>query len=173
MLKIKKFDPTKTYMFVDGTIADADALRKANPAIDMFPHVLELNGNVVQAVMSLSALQNIYNIDETLTEDEAISAIGTIINTPIEEVISPEERTASAMEFSNLMLLEDVVIDTSNKSLVIEGEPIVDDPVTKLIRRNYDRGLWSAPMLEKAVSKGVISHTAKEDIKKIKNVKTK
>jgi hypothetical protein len=162
MLRIEKFDPTKTYMFVNGSLATPEAIRKANPAIDSFTHVLELNGDVVQAIMNLSALRGIHKIDNSLTDDEAILAIETITNTPAPIVISPQERTAAAMEFTNLMMLDDVVLSESiipegKKSITIDKSIVNNDPHAKLIKQNYDRGLWNSKMVEKAKSKGVLS----------------
>lgn len=106
MLKLEKFDGTKTYMFPNGDLATPEKIREQFPAVDHFPHVIEANGDVCQAIMSLSALRQIYQIDNILPESEAISALETIINTPPQEPEpSPEERMAAAMEFQNLMSL--------------------------------------------------------------------
>lgn len=160
MLRIEKFDPTKTYMFVDGTLATPEIIRKNNPAIDTFTHVLELNGDVVQAIMNLSALRGIYKIDKALTDDEAVLTIETITNTPPPVVISPEERTAAAMEFSNLMLLADVAVNPVDPTITVE-----DSPVATLVKQNYKKGLWSDPMVDKAALKGAISVAQKTTIK--------
>lgn len=106
-LRLEKFDGKKVYMFPNGDVATPEKIRQQFPAVDYFTHVLEVNGDVVQAVMALSALRNIHNIDESLSEDEAIAAIETIINTPPEPVITPEERIAAALEFQNLLALPD------------------------------------------------------------------
>jgi hypothetical protein len=105
-LKLEKFDGTKTYMFPNGAVATPDVIRSQFPAVDAFPHVLEVNGDVCQAVMSLNALRQIHGIDDVLTETEAITAIETIMNTPPPEPEpTPEERMAAAMEFQNLLAL--------------------------------------------------------------------
>ena len=104
MLKLEKFDGTKTYMFPSGEIATPERIKADFPAVEVFPHVLEINGNVCQAVMELGALRGIHNIDEALSEDEAIAAIEEIVNTPAPEPApSAEERIAAAMEFQNLL----------------------------------------------------------------------
>lgn len=103
MLKMEKFDGTKTYMFPNGEVATPEKIRAQFPAVDVFTHVLEINGNVCQAVMELGALRGIHSIDESLTEDEAIAAIEEIVNTPAPEPApSAEERIAAAMEYQNL-----------------------------------------------------------------------
>lgn len=104
MLKLEKFDGTKTYMFPNGDIATPERMRADFPAIDMFPHVLEINGDVCQAVMNLNALRQIHTVDDGLDEAEAILAIQEVMNTPppAPEPIA-EERIAAAMEFQNLL----------------------------------------------------------------------
>lgn len=93
-------------MFPNGDIATSERIKQDFPAVDVFPHVLEINGNVCQAVMELQALRGIHNIDENLTDDEAIEAIEVIMNTPPPEPEpSAEERIAAAMEFQNLMMM--------------------------------------------------------------------
>jgi hypothetical protein len=106
MIKLEKFTGTKTYMYPNGTIATPERIQQDFPAVDVFPHVIEVNGNVCGAVMELGALRQIHNINEALTEDEAIVAIQAILNTPppIPEP-SAEERIAAAMEYQNLLSL--------------------------------------------------------------------
>lgn len=106
MLKLEIFDGTKTYMFPNGDIATPERIRQDFPAVDVFQHVLEVNGNVCQAVMSLSALRNNHTVDEGLSDDEAIIAIQNKMNEP-QPIPEPsvEERIAAAMEFQNLMML--------------------------------------------------------------------
>jgi hypothetical protein len=105
MLKLEKFTGTKIYMFPNGEVATPEKIRTKFPAVDYFPHVIEVNGDVCQAVMNLGALRSIHNIDAALTENEAITAIETIINTVVEPEPTAEERIAAAMEFQNLMSL--------------------------------------------------------------------
>jgi hypothetical protein len=104
MLKLEKFDGTKTYMFPNGAIATPEAIRSRFPAVDSFPHVIEVNGDVCQAVMSLNALRQIHQIDDELSEADAITAIETIMNTPPPEPEpTAEERIAAALEYQNLL----------------------------------------------------------------------
>nr|DAN38389.1 MAG TPA: hypothetical protein [Caudoviricetes sp.] len=61
------------------------------------------------ALQNLSAMRTFYNIDKSLSEDEAIAKIQEIVNTPTPEPEpSAEERMAAAMEFQNMMMLSDV-----------------------------------------------------------------
>jgi len=104
MIKLEKYTGNITYMFPNGEIATPERLEQDFPAITLFPHVLEVNGNVCQAVMELEALRQMHQIDASLSETEAIEAIETIVNTPEPEPEpSAEERIAAAMEFQNLM----------------------------------------------------------------------
>lgn len=106
MLKMVKFDGRTTYMYPNGEMATPERIKADFPAVDEFTHVLEINGNVCQAVMELGALRGIHNIDESLTEDEAIAKIEEIVNTPAPEPApSAEERIAASLEFQNLMSL--------------------------------------------------------------------
>jgi len=106
MLKLEKFDGQKTYMFPNGEVATPERIITDFPAVEQFPHVLEVNGDVCQAVMNLNALRQMHDIPAELTEDEAIQAIEDIINAPQPEPEpTAEERIAAAMEFQNLMNL--------------------------------------------------------------------
>ena len=104
MLRLEKFDGTKTYMFPNGDIATPEKIRQQFPAVDHFVHVIEVNGDVCQAVMNLNALRQIHTVDDGLDEAEAILAIQAEINKPQPEPEpSAEERIAAAMEYDNLM----------------------------------------------------------------------
>lgn len=105
MLKLVKFTGDENYMTPGGKIATGEMIAHEYPAVTVFPHVLMVNGDVLQAIHNLSMLRNSHNIDASLTEDEAIAAIEVIINTPPIIEPSPEERIAAAMEYQNLLSL--------------------------------------------------------------------
>lgn len=105
MIKLVRFSDETTYMFPNGEVAPPSRIRTQFPAVDYFPHVLEINGDVCQAVMSLRALRASHNIDETLSDDQAITNIEYTINHPPEQPVTTDERIAAAMEFQNLMSL--------------------------------------------------------------------
>lgn len=106
MIKLEKYQSNKVYMYPNGEVATSERIRQDFPAVAHFTHVLELNGEVCQGVMNLSALRGIYNISSELSDDEAISAIETILNTPpAEPETTPEERIASQLEFQSMMIL--------------------------------------------------------------------
>ena len=101
MKKLEKYLGDKTYMFPNGVLATPEKMLGEFPAILTFVHVIETdeNGEVCFAVQNLSALRTIYNIDNSLTENEAIEKIQELINTPQETSNeSTEERTAAALE---------------------------------------------------------------------------
>lgn len=100
--KIEKYTGNKHYMFPNGKLATPEIMQNDYPAIMVFTHIIETDeaGEVCFAVQNLSAMRGFYNIDNELTEDEAIAKIEEIINTPepISTEPSTEERTASALE---------------------------------------------------------------------------
>lgn len=100
MKLLEKYNGTKTYMFPNGDIATPEKILHSFPACLTFPHVVETDegGEVLFALQNLSALKSIYNIDRSLSEEDAISAIQAIINTEPEHVESAEERQATALE---------------------------------------------------------------------------
>lgn len=108
MLKLVKFDGSTVYMYPNGEIATPERIINDFPAVEHFTHVLEVNGDVCQAVMNLNALRQMHNIDLSLSEGDAIQAIEDIINTPQEMIMTeptPEERIAAALEFQNLLTM--------------------------------------------------------------------
>lgn len=144
MIKLEKFDGTKTYMFPNSEVATPEVIRKKFPAVDNFVHVIEVNGDVCQAVMNLNALRAIHNIDTMLSEEDAIQAIEIKTNTLPEEIISPEERLAAAAEFQNIVSLPDTT-------------EITDTKEDKIIRDNVKKGLWGKPHLDVIVKKGLLT----------------
>ena len=111
MKKVIKYDGTKTFMYPNGELATPERILADFPAVLTFPHIIETDEaeQVCFAVQNLSAMRGIYNVDTALTEDEAISKIEEIINTPAPEPEpTAEERIASALEYQNLMSMEDV-----------------------------------------------------------------
>ena len=105
MRKLEIYDGKKTYMYPNSEVATPERLEKDYPAIKVFPHVIEVNGNTLGAVMELEALKGMYDIDGSLNDVDAVKEIEKIINTPVEVPPSAEERIAAAMEFQNLINL--------------------------------------------------------------------
>ena len=144
MVKLEKFDGSRTYMFPNSDIATPEIIRQKFPAVDNFVHVIEVNGDVCQAVMNLNALRSMHNIDEGLSEKDAIQAIEDVINTPPEVIISPEERLAAAAEFQNIVSLPDTT-------------EIADIKSDKVIESNVKQGLWGKPHIDVVVKKGLLT----------------
>lgn len=105
MIKYKMFsEDNATYMFPSGVIADVETIKEKFPAVMHFAHVLELNGEVCQAVLNFSAFRNMRGIDPALSQEEALCELERLANLPpVPHGPSSEERIAAAMEFSNLM----------------------------------------------------------------------
>lgn len=111
MKKVIKYDGTKTFMYPNGEIATPERVLQDFPAVMTFTHIIETDEQeqVCFAVQNLAAMRGVYGVDSSLTEDEAIAKIEEIINTPAPEPEpSAEERIASALEYQNLMSMEDV-----------------------------------------------------------------
>lgn len=103
MRLLEKYTGNKTYMAPSGALMTPERMLESFPAILTFAHVVETdkNGQVCLAINNLSMMRDRYNIDDALTDDEAIAEIQTIINTePEPEPVAPttEERTATALE---------------------------------------------------------------------------
>ena len=150
MVKLEKFDGIKTYMFPNSEIATPEIIRAKFPAVDNFVHVIEANGDVCQAVMSLAALRAIHEIDTGLSETEAIFAIEAKINAPVEEIIEPEERLAAAAEFQNILALPDTLEVTEMNDTIIQ--------------KNVEAGLWGKAHLDVLVKKGLLKQQRVEEL---------
>ena len=95
------YDGTKTYMYPNGEIATAARIEQDFPAVTVFPHVIETDeeGQMCYAVQNLAALKSMYNLDKTLTPEQAIEAISEIMNAPEPEPgIDDQTRIADALE---------------------------------------------------------------------------
>lgn len=120
MRYLEKYTGDKTYMFPNGKLATKEKVLAEFESILTFPHIIETDANseVMFAVYNLSAMRTQYNIDSSLTEEEAIQAIQDIMNEPA-PVQEPQtnaqtealENIAAQLEYQNMMTLDDV--DTS------------------------------------------------------------
>lgn len=113
MKKIIKYTGDKVFMFPNGELATKERVLLDFPAALTFTHIIETDEaeEVCFAVQNLSAMRGIYNIDSSLSEEEAILAIQEIVNAPAPEPeVTAEERIASALEYQNLMSMEDVEV---------------------------------------------------------------
>lgn len=106
MIKIEKYDGSKTYMFPNGELATPERVKKDYPAVEAFTHIVETDeaGQVMFAIQNLAAIKSQMGIDMTLSDEETISRIEEIRNAPPPEPeVSAEERIASALEFQNVL----------------------------------------------------------------------
>ena len=116
MKKLEKYTGEKTYMYPNAALATPERVLAVFPAAIAFPHVIETdeNGEVLFAIMNLSAIRAQYGIDASLSESEAIQAIQDIINTPepepeptVDESTVALQNIAAQLEFQNMMSLDD------------------------------------------------------------------
>ena len=116
MKRLEKYTGEKTYMYPNAELATPERVLADFPAAIAFPHVIETddNGEVMFAIMNLSAMRAQYGIDASLSESEAIQAIQDIINTPepepeptVDESAVALQNIAAQLEFQNMMALDD------------------------------------------------------------------
>lgn len=106
MIKIEKYNESKTYMYPNGDLATPEKVKKDFPAVTAFTHIVETDeaGQVLFAIQNLAAIKSQLGIDVNLSEEDSIRQIETIKNAPAPE---PEpdslERVAAALEYQNLM----------------------------------------------------------------------
>lgn len=108
MVKIEKYNATKTYMYPNGEIATPERVLKDYPAILVFPHIIttDKQGQMFFAVENLSAVRDSLNISDELNEELSILEIERIRNEPAPEPVpTAEERIAAAMEYQNLITM--------------------------------------------------------------------
>ena len=102
MSKVLEFyTGNKTYMYPNGDIATPERLQDDFQAITTFKHVIETDENreVCFAVENFAAMKSFYNIDPSLSDNDALAAIQEIINAPDPEPgIADETRIADALE---------------------------------------------------------------------------
>jgi len=109
MIKIEKYDGSKTYMFPTGELATPERVKQDYPAVEVFTHIVETDeqGQVMFALQNLAAIRSQMGIDSSLSEEEAMAKIEEIRNTPQPEPEpTVEERVAAALEFQNVLNME-------------------------------------------------------------------
>lgn len=108
MIKIEKYNGSKTYMFPNGDLATPERVRKNFPAVDTFTHIVETDeaGQVLFAIQNLAAIKSQMGIDSNLSDEESIKQIENIRNAPAPEPeVTPEERIAANLEWQTLLSL--------------------------------------------------------------------
>lgn len=106
MIKIEKYNGSKTYMFPNGDLATPDVVKEKFPAVSTFTHIVETDeaGQVMFAIQNLAAIKSQMGIDSNLSDAESIKQIEDIRNAPAPEPeVTAEERIAAALEFQNVL----------------------------------------------------------------------
>ena len=110
MIKIEKYDESKTYMYPNGDLASPERVKKDFPAVTAFTHIVETDeaGQVMFAIQNLAAIKSQMGIDSSLSEEEAMAKIEELRNTPQPEPDpTAQDRIAAALEFQNVLNMED------------------------------------------------------------------
>lgn len=108
MIKIEKYNGSKTYMFPNGDLATPDVVKEKFPAVSTFTHIVETDeaGQVMFAIQNLAAIKSQMGIDSNLSDEESIKQIENIRNAPPPEPeVTPEERIAANLEWQTLLSL--------------------------------------------------------------------
>ena len=108
---LEKYTGEKTYLYPSGGIGTPESVKSEFPGCELYTFVVTTNESrdMMYAMQSLSNLRARYEIDQSLSEDEAIKAIEELMNKKetenIESVTIPsaEERIAAALEYNNMM----------------------------------------------------------------------
>lgn len=106
MIKIEKYNGSKTYMFPNGDLATPEVVKEKFPAVSTFTHIVETDeaGQVMFAIQNLAAIKSQMGIDSNLSDEESIKQIENIRNAPAPEPeVTAEERIAAALEFQNVL----------------------------------------------------------------------
>lgn len=103
-IKLEFYEGGKTFMYPNGKIATPDVIEADFPAISLFPHVIEVNGNVLQAVLEFESFKNSRGVTQS-DNMLALQELQDIVNNPVISAVLPssEERIAAALEFNNLL----------------------------------------------------------------------
>ena len=102
MKKLLIYNRKTTYMYPSGKVATPEVVVNDYPASQSFKFIIETDEakEVIYGFYPFSSLKSQYNIDASLSDEEALLAIEEIINTPVEESTesTAEERQAAALE---------------------------------------------------------------------------
>lgn len=68
MIKIEKYNESKTYMYPNGDLATPEKVKKDFPAVTAFTHIVETDeaGQVLFAIQNLAAIKSQMGIDANL-----------------------------------------------------------------------------------------------------------
>lgn len=99
---------------------------------------------------------------DDMTDEEVLAAIEDFeLHPPGYDQPSIEERTAAALEAQVLMAMPEETVSTMNiksaKMSVASNAASSESAAFKRIQRNYQKGLWSAALVNMAASRGQIT----------------
>ena len=110
MIKLELYTGEKDYVTPSGVLYSKEQVLEEFPAALSVPFVVETNskGRIIFGMSALDTLCSVYNIDDELSDDEAIAAIEAIRNTPTPgPEPTAEERIAAALEYQVISSLPD------------------------------------------------------------------
>lgn len=120
---LEKYTGERVYMFPNGALATKEAVLGQFPAALTFTFVVTTDENheVMWGMDNLSGLRSHFNIDSSLSEEEAIAALQEIVNTEpeVSTEATAEERIAAALEYQVMASLPDETTDTTTESEVV------------------------------------------------------
>lgn len=100
-------------------------------------------------------------INDVMNEEEILAAIEDFEDNPPDPGPSVEERTAAALEAQVLLMTPS---ERNEVSRMANDGVVGESPAYDRIRRNYDRGLWSAALVEAAFTARQINKSEMEAI---------
>lgn len=114
---LKLYNNNDIYMSPVGTIMTSVEVYRDFPAAAQFDFIVETDAysEVMIGFYSLNSMKSKYNIDDSLSKEDAVQAIEDAMNAEREaeeqshhqQIITPEERIAAALEYQVLMSMED------------------------------------------------------------------
>lgn len=109
IIKVERYNPEKTYVYVTGELATPEVVQQKHPAVKLFTFIVETDeqGQTMFAFQSLASLRSIMNIDSSLSEDEAIAEIERIRNGGAPSNISKSESSPRSSGSSSYYSDED------------------------------------------------------------------
>lgn len=107
--KVIKYTGEKTYLFPNGSIASPEVVKSEYPGCEIatFVAITDESEETIYSFQSLASMKQVHNIDQSLSEDEAIKAIEDKLNNPVidnsERILPAEERIAAVLEYQTMM----------------------------------------------------------------------
>ena len=163
---IKQFDKTREYYyFPSGKKCYLKDNTHGETLEDLYPMLFDVeswiltneSGTIIYQTGILSEIWNdngFETLNRKLVGKELLDAATVLYNSNHEQskdsFITPEERIAAALEYQNIISMPNSINTLSLKEGIVSNQ-------FKLIKDNYDKGLWSEVQLKISVEKGIIS----------------